>query len=277
MPVPLARPALALLFSIAPALGCAEPAPPGVDELFAELAEGVSLPSEWPRIRAFHSTWRTLVAQEVELRERVQRNPGPEVWAELGGVYTMAEELDLALPSLVEALRAPAGSTQGSKAAWAWAWLGLRQFKLGDLTGARAFSARALELGSDAGPAHFTQARLARLAGDEEAALTALVATNRVDPGRVDAALELSSLLEAREEFEEAARVLGRTLKTDRNHPGVLWRLAGVRRALGSELEAQALEKLHARAIRMDDLGVRGQNIDRVDLALILGLSLIHI
>lgn len=237
---------------------------------------GVKLPEgDWPTIRGSHSTWKQLASREVELREKLRRRPGPVAWAELGGVYALAEEYELALPFLVEALRTAQTQAVGPEAATAWAWLGVRQLGVGDDVGARAFSERALELGAGEAIAQFTLARMALAAGDGEAALAALRETHRLEPANLEAALELSSLLEDRDQLDLAARVLSATLQTDRTHPGILWRLARLRRAQGADLEAEALEQRHARAIRLDDLGLRSRGLDRNEVALALGRELL--
>ncbi len=230
---------------------------------------------DWPAIRGSHSTWKQLAHREVELRDKLRRRPGPVAWAELGGVYALAEEYELALPFLVESLRTAKTQAAGPEAATAWAWLGVRQLGVGDHAGARAFSERALELGAGESIAQFTLARMALAAGDAEAALATLREAHRLEPANVEAALELGSLLEERDQLEPAARVLSATLQTDRTHPGILWRLARIRRAQGADLEAEALEQRHARAIRLDDLGLRDPGLDRNEVALALGRELL--
>lgn len=258
------------------ASSCSGEGAKSADERFADLSAGVALPEgDWPTIRGSHSTWKQLAERELELRDKLERRPGPVAWAELGGVYALAEEYELALPFLVEALRAAETQAVGPEAATAWAWLGVRQLGVGDDAGARAFSERALELEAGASIAQFTLARIALAAGDAEAALPALREAHRLEPANVEAALELGSLLEERDQLEPAARVLSATLQTDRTHPGVLWRLARVRRAQGADLEAEALEQRHARAIRLDDLGLRDPGLDRDEVALALGRELL--
>lgn len=255
-------------------LACGGPPPPaGAEELFAELATGVELPEgDWPGIRGDHSTWRILAERERVLRAELGRTADPGTLAELGGVYALAEEFELALPFLVAAIERSGGS--GPAAATAWAWLGVRQMGLEDPRAALAFSERALELEPGTDRAHFTLARLALAAGEDDRAQKHLMDAHRFEPANVEAALELASLFEDQGRLEAAGKTLARTLQTDRDHPGLLWSLARVRRSEGAELEAQALEKRHARSIRLDDLGLLGSTADPDDMALVLGREL---
>ena len=243
--------------------------------LVARLAaEAPALPASRPAavIGTATSTWATLAEQERDLLARFDGIPSPEVLLGLARTYTLAEEYAAALPYLVALLERGEPATVPQ----AWAWLGARQYGVGDAPGARAACERALELAGEVGAAHFTLARLALDVGDSQAAAPHLREVHRLEPANTTAALELARVLEDRGEGTAAEKVLTRTLQTDRTHPALLWRLARLARDRGAELEAQAFEERHARAIRLEDLGLRTSGLPEAEQSLLLGLDLVR-
>ncbi len=214
--------------------------------------------------------WAALAAKEARAVLEYRAEPGVGSAFALGKLYAQAENFDRARDFLVPLLAEDEGH------AGAWAWLGVERIGSERKVEAKALLEHALGLNPDHALGHRALGGLLLEEAQPELARPHLERAFELDPEGVEVALDLARLLEDAGELEPAGEVLERARRVDPLNPSVLFLLARVRRGEGRGLEAEALEKRHARAIAIDDLGLRGASLSAQRVALALGIHYVE-
>jgi Tfp pilus assembly protein PilF len=235
------------------ALGGEQPSLPAVEDVRRTLSDA-------------SREWAALAEEERGAVAAYRANPGPAAALALGRLYAQAENFELARAFLLPVLAA------APEQVGAWVWLGVERIGAERPEEAELLLAHALELDPDQALAHRALGGLLLEAGRPQAARGHLERAVELDPTAIDAALDLGRLMEEAGELERAGEVLERARRADPLNPSVLFLLARVRRGEGRKLEAEALERRHARAIAIDDLGLRGAELSPQRVALALGI-----
>ena len=236
------------------------------------MAEHAALPggdSVEPRLSDASREWAALAAKEARAVEKYRAKQDTGTAFALGKLYAQAENFGSAREFLVPLL------AQDDQHAGAWAWMGVERIGSGRPQEARLLLSHALELHPDHALAHRALGELLLEEDQQELARPHLERAFELDGG-VEVALDLARLLEDAGELEQAGEVLERARRVDPMNPSVLFLLARVRREEGRGLEAEALEQRHARAIAIDDLGLRGASLSPQRVALALGIHYVE-
>jgi tetratricopeptide (TPR) repeat protein len=236
------------------------------DALLAHYAKTVPpLSRDWQGISQWTAKRARLEATEAALLAQNRRGGSPEVWAQLGRIYTEVGELGRGLWFLCKALEAHPDDVES------WVILGNNRLASREPEEALALFARALELNPDhtfawarSGEAHLDLGDEARAREDFEQALL-------LSPRNLVARMGLARLLEDSGDLEGARTHLERALREDEDDPVALFRLARVLGKLGLEEEAAEVEVRHERAAILEDKRLREANVPAAEKYLAVG------
>ena len=234
---------------------------PGYREAFP-MPEGV-----WHGLGAASPERALLARHETELVEQWRADPQPALGRELGRLYTLAQEHERGMAWLLGVL------DDVDEDARVWLWLGANRLSAGEPDEARDLLEYAQELqpADPRIPRYLGEVHLRT--GDLPTAETALRRAVEIDSGYTEALAELAALLEELERGPEARPYLERLVRLDPEHAPALFLLARLATERGDEALAGQLRERHARAVMLEDLGLRRAGVGRSEQLVSLGIA----